>query len=67
MAVLSVNMSEGTAVHFGTNQGEWFLSEQKNLKENFLKYCQSMTKSEYAKLVLNCIQCLLTEYSENLF
>ena len=45
MAVLSVNTFEGTVAHFGTNHGEWFLSEQKNLKENFLKYCQSVSKS----------------------
>ena len=47
MAILSVNVSEGTASHFGTSQGEWFLSEQKNIKGSFLKYCQSMSKSKF--------------------
>ncbi|XP_060581182.1 zinc finger and SCAN domain-containing protein 12-like isoform X2 [Ruditapes philippinarum] len=40
IAILTVNLDDNTCSHFGSPSGEWFVSEQKNLAQNFLKFCK---------------------------
>ncbi|XP_053393109.1 myoneurin-like isoform X2 [Mercenaria mercenaria] len=40
IAILTVNLDDNSCSHFGSPSGEWFVSEQKNLAQNFLKFCK---------------------------
>ncbi|XP_060581189.1 myoneurin-like isoform X2 [Ruditapes philippinarum] len=45
IAILTVNLDDNTCSHFGSPSGEWFVSEQKNLAQNFLKFCTVKSKN----------------------
>lgn len=46
IAILTVNLEDNSCSHFGSPNGEWFVSEQKNLIQNFLNFCQTKGKNK---------------------
>ncbi|KAL4240259.1 hypothetical protein ACF0H5_001053 [Mactra antiquata] len=55
IAVLTVDLEDNSYSHFGSPNGEWFLSQQKNIPQSFLSFCQSNTNQVASQTTVTAV------------